>query len=571
MTTKQKPRTTARTDDDSRATENPPEEAQPKPEQTQAEAPRRRPRQRVTTNARLTLIRGVKHLPETALAVARLAAHQRRAYNQCVLWLNREPALDLMKTRAKPRRASLQGRLSDLIELSKKGQAETSGRPCTTCGLMQKCWHHAPRALVNAGASLAHRAQHIFNLKRAERLREIEAIVERRIDWADNPPRTKDQWQALDREDRRHARLTREHRRTLALRTRKHGTKTLEVESIASFYVAADRRSISIGRKNPVIIALGRPLPKHCEVRSFRLVEKRSKRRETTNWRAENVRYEAHITVEITAAAPAPTPKNVSEVVGVRMGVRNTWTTSEGHTYRNDGPRACNCRPKRVEREDGKGNRLVHDESCPHRAAQVLGDEIIAKPGGTRRPPHRVSKRRRRKEVLRRELLRKRTADRDRVFHEHAQAILGKNGAVRAVAVPRLSPGRMLRSGKGTPEHPGTQVAVRTEMNRRLANAALGQNGNILGSQAGKRGIQLTAVPGRDSALTCSECGHRNPRPTGSRRRTQLFRCEACAHQEAKDINQARVLAQRAYESLTTPPPKTGAKQTAQEPPDDDG
>ena len=568
MTTKQKPRTNTPEGNDSPSTESPPEETAAEP---QAQPPRRRPGQRVTNNARLTLIRGVKHVPETALAVARLAAHQRRAYNQCVLWLNRQPGLDLMKTRAKPRRASLQGRLSDLIELSKNAQGETSERPCTTCNLMQKCWHHAPRGLINAGASLAHRAQNIFNLKRNERLREINGIVERRTDWADNPPQTKDEWRALDREERRHAQLTKEHRRTLALRTRKHGTKTLEVDNVATFYVAADRRSISIGRRDPVIIMLRRPVPKNCEVRSFRLVEKRSKRRETANWRPDNVRYEAHITVELPAAAPAPAPTNLSEVVGVRMGVRNTWTTSEGNTYRNDGPRACNCRPKRVEREDGKGNRLVHDDSCPHRAAQVLGDEIIAKPGGTRRPPHRVSKRRRHKEVQRRELLRKRTADRDRVFHEHAQAILGKNGTVRAVAVPRLNLGRMLRSGRGTPEHPGTQVAARTEMNRRLANAALGQSGSILGSQAGKRGIALTAVPSRDSALTCSQCGHQNPRPTGNKRRTQLFQCEACAHQEAKDTNQARVLAQRAYESLTNTPPKAKIDPAAPEPEPADG
>ena len=545
-----------------------PAAVEPAPD-AQQPAPRRRPGQRVTTNARLTIIRGVKHSPQTALTLARLAAHQRRAYNQSVHWLNREPGLDLMKTRAKSRQASLQGRLSDLIKVSRSGDGEASPRPCTTCGLMQKCWHHAPRGLLNAGASLAHRAQHIFKLKRNEKLQEIEAIVERRADWAANPPQNPDQWRALQQEEKRHAQLTRQHRRTLALRTRKHGTKTLEVDNVASVNVAADRRSISIGRRDPVVIELRRAIPKNCEVRSFRLVEKRSKRRENPGWKAEDVRYEAHITVEIAAYAPGQSPQSAHQVVGVRMGVKNTWTTSSGETYRNNGPRACSCHPRRIESEDGKKSKLEHATSCPHRATQVLADEIIAKPGGSRRPPHRVSKRRRRKEVQRRELLRKRTADRDRVFHEHARSILNQPGPIRAVAIPRLYLGGMLRSARGTPEHPGSQVAARTEMNRRLANSALGQNGDILASQAAKRGVQITAVYGRDSALTCSSCGEQNPRTPGRRKRTQLFKCESCGHQETKDTNQARVLAQRAYESLTNPQPKTRGKKNTQDTPSD--
>ena len=72
------------------------------------------------------------------------------------------------------------------------------------------------------------------------RLSEMRRIENSRHYWAANPPRSSAQWRALRRDESRYARLTRPHRRTLAFRTRKQGTQTLEMDNNQGFSVTPD-------------------------------------------------------------------------------------------------------------------------------------------------------------------------------------------------------------------------------------------------------------------------------------------------------------------------------------------
>ena len=127
-------------------------------------------------------------------------------------------------------------------------------------------------------------------------------------------------WRSLRRDEARYARLTRPRRRTLAFRTRKKGTQTLEMDNNQGFRASPDRMSVWLGgRKDGFLIPLRRPLPKDAEVRSLRLVEKRRGRMGIRNRKLSPVEYEAHFSVLYPETAPVPSPESFLDVVGVRV------------------------------------------------------------------------------------------------------------------------------------------------------------------------------------------------------------------------------------------------------------
>ena len=479
--------------------------------------------------------------PALSERIGYLAAQQRRAYNQSVDWLNREPWLKLMKSGGTgiPRHRSLQGRISELRD-------PKSARYDST-------WVEAPRWLQNCGASLAHRAQQRFAAHWRERLYEIRRIEDRRHWWAENQPDTSQQWAALLREERRYARLTRPHRRTLAFRSRKHGTQTLEVDNNTAFTVTKDRMSIWLGgqRTGGVRIPLRRALPIGCEVRSFRLVEKRKGRMKVVNRQLASVEYEIHVTVQYPEAVPVQGPQIPLDILGVDLGVKRTWVTSDGIAYRDHGPHACHC-GHLLPREDGKRGGLRHKPGCAQAKPQQLEFRIVRKRGGSSRKPHRVSKRRRKLERRRAELLRKRTADRNRVFTAHAQDILDRRvHPVRLIALPALRLAPMLTSGWGGSLTPNRNMAQKAESNRRLADAALGYTSNILIREATKRGIPVVKVDAADASRTCSRCGSENT--TKSRKSQARFECQTCGWHGDADANAGAVFVFRAYQQWVDP------------------
>lgn len=269
----------------------------------------------------------------------------------------------------------------------------------------------------NAGASLAHRANARFMDDMRKRLGQIRRIEDRRHRWAANPPRSERDWDRLRREERRYARLTRPHWRTLAFRSRKHGSQTLEVDNNTAFRVTPDRMSLWIGtpKTGGFRIPLRRALPAGAEVRTFRLVELRRNRRGVKNRRLADIWYEAHVALMYPEATPRVSPQSPAEVVGVDVGVKRAWATSDGQVFRHDGPRGCHC-PRPPTRPHGRRGRFHHRRRCDYGRPKALQAGTIAKPGGSRRSLRRLSRRRQKLERQRREVLRIRSADRDRAF-----------------------------------------------------------------------------------------------------------------------------------------------------------
>ena len=279
---------------------------------------------------------------------------------------------------------------------------------------------NTPGRVHNAGAWLAYLAQGRFAAAHLARLNEILRIENDRHTWGTNPPLTSARWQALRRDESRFARLTRPHRRTLAFRTRKKGTQTLEMDNNQGFSVTPDRMSIWLGgKRDGVRVPLRRALPQNAEVRAFRLVENRRGRMGVRNRRLASVEYEAHVPVQYAEEAPVVIPETPLDIVGVT--IRKHWATSDGATYYNDEPYACNCPPPKPSR-DGRRGRFRHSGRSGLAQPQRLQKRIVTKVGGSAK--RKASKRRRKLERRRRELLRMRTADRNRVFTAHAQDLL---------------------------------------------------------------------------------------------------------------------------------------------------
>ena len=504
------------------------------------------------------IIRPIVNSPALSERIGYLASEQRRAYNQCVEWLNREPRLKDMKSGGElvPRFRSLRGRISDLRD-SKFPKHDPS-------------WTCVPRWVHDAGAKLAHLAQQKFASDRETRLSEIRRIEDRRHKWAAKPPQSPSQWKDLISEERRYARLTRDKRRTLAFRTRKHGTQTLEVDNNQAFSVTLDRMSLWIGkeRSGGFPIPLRRPLPKDAEVCSFRLVEKRRGRMGTANRPLSAVEYEAHIAVRYAETAPTVAPETLQDIVGIDVGVKKAWATSDGVFYHSNGgktfseseivsfkkgPHACQC-PPLPQREDGRRGRFRHQGRCAFARPKRLQDEIVAKPGGSARretQKRRASKRRRKLERRRRELLRMRNADRDRIFTAHAQDLLDKRyNPVRMVAVEGLRRRNMMATARGGAKTHGENVRQKAGLNRSMSEAATGVTVAILTREANKRGIPIVTVDPKNSSRTCSKCGTVSKK---SRKSQPRFECVACGWRGNADANAAVVLAFRAYQQWVDP------------------
>ena len=501
---------------------------------------------RIKTGRTATVILPIVNSPELSACVGYLASEQRRAYNHAIAWLNREPRLALMKSGGEktPRHRSLQGRISDL-----RDPGSATYEPSWTC---------APRWVHNAGASLAHRANARFMDDRRKRLWEIRRIEDRRHRWAERPPRSDREWERLRREERRYARLTRAHRRTVAFRSRKRGSQTLEVDNNTAFRVTPDRMSIWIGtlRTGGFRIPLRRPLPADTEVCSFRLVELRRNRQGVKNRRLADVSYEAHVALRYPEATPRVSPESPDEVVGVDVGVMRAWATSDGQVFTHDGPRGCQC-PRSPRRRGGRRGRFQHRRHCVYGRPRVLQGKAIAKPGGSRRSLRMLSKRRQKLERRRREILRIRSADRDRAFTAHAQALLDRTDPpVRMVAVEGLRRRDMMTSARGGVSASGEGVRRKAGLNRALAEVASGSTVAILHREAAKRGIPVVAVDPSYSSRTCARCGHESRE---NRKSQAVFECVACGWAANADHNAARVIADRAYRQQVDPAALQGA------------
>lgn len=462
-----------------------------------------------------TIISAIQNTPELSQAVGEAAAQQRRAYNWAVNQLNREPNLPLAASQRKGTngRRSLCGRLT----LYKRTA------PAQAAGWSVKGY----RNIHDAGLGQAHRANERMRASRESLIMEIESLLQDAWESKNTPPRTKQEKKLQAKADVRLDRMTKrliQRRRTLAHRTRKHGTHTLEINNNGDFSVI-DITTIEVsfgGVKRTIQLAA--PLPASCAndpqlkpkervVRSLRFVPVRGKEypaRTPLNAR----RYELHLAI----AEPAPPELDLAqvasldEIIGVDAGVKRHWTVSC-----DDAPRHYN-------------GPYAQRKSQPRR----LQARARRKPANSRR--------RRDLEKHRRKLLRRRAADKRRAFNAHAIGLV--ESSPRVIAVEALNFRGMTGSAKGGKNAPGKGVAAKRGLNRSLAEAGLSDTLTILAAQAAKRGIPFMPVPAAGSSRACQRCGDDSK---ANRESQAVFCCRKCGFEANADQNAAVIIRNRAY------------------------
>lgn len=94
----------------------------------------------------------------------------------------------------------------------------------------------------------------------------------------------------------------------------------------------------------------------------------------------------------------------------------------------------------------------------------------------------------------------------------------------------------MVRSASGTVEHPGTNVAQKSGLNRSIHDAGWGQLLQFLTYKAEDAGREVIGVDPRNTSLSCSACGHCE---VGNRLSQAVFRCLGCGFHAHADENAA--------------------------------
>jgi IS605 OrfB family transposase len=207
--------------------------------------------------------------------------------------------------------------------------------------------------------------------------------------------------------------------------------------------------------------------------------------------------------VAFAAPQPALARTPTGTVVGVDLGVANTVTTSDGD---------CLHIPTIGPAEE---RRLVH-----------LQRKLARQNKGSRR-------RARTKHAL--ASLHARAADRRRDWAEKASTDLVRRYDLIVYEDLRIKD--MLRSARGTLDHPGRNVRAKAALNRRIAASAWATLVRRTRQKAQASGAQVVLVDPKHTSQTCSACGHiaAENRPSQA-----VFACQTCGHEEHADINAAK-------------------------------
>jgi putative transposase len=120
-----------------------------------------------------------------------------------------------------------------------------------------------------------------------------------------------------------------------------------------------------------------------------------------------------------------------------------------------------------------------------------------------------------------------------------AKALVARYGVI---VLEDLNLKNMSRSARGTKESPGTNVAAKQALNRKLADAALGRLRHWVCVKAEEAGRRTWVVNPTNTSRTCAACGHCAP---ANRRSRDRFCCTSCGHEAHADINAARNIAAR--------------------------
>lgn len=106
----------------------------------------------------------------------------------------------------------------------------------------------------------------------------------------------------------------------------------------------------------------------------------------------------------------------------------------------------------------------------------------------------------------------------------------------RLVAVEDIRLANMTASARGTLANPGSHVAAKAGLNRKILARGFGQFRVLLGYKCRRYGSQMVVVPAAFTSQRCSRCGHTHPQNRPDR---DTFLCSHCGHSDHADTNAA--------------------------------
>ena len=408
-----------------------------------------------------TRIFRLHHDAAVSARIGYLASQQRLAYNHAVDVLNRTPDIALLKS---PR------------------------NPCGMLGQITLWRRHderadAPYVIHQSGAQQAWLANSLMKQERNARLIRLESGSTKSSDH-------------------------RQHRRTLAHRSRKRGSSTL---SSLTPPVRLDDSTFTIMGARDVVLRTKKPVPDGLDIRSFQIVEVRRTHRSFNGALGER-RYALHLQVAVEYPEPpeAEAIETPEQILGMDDGVKKHIAFSNGEFVHNDESAAI----------------------AKERQGRVKASR---KKKGSRRQRNTL--------IQVRRSARKRVANRRRLLYQAVQSQYRKARPM-AIAIEDKSVRSLSRSARGTRQAPGTGVSAKSGLNRVLRDAALSERMKVVTSETKKQGIRIYAVWPQGSSQTCAACGYRH---RDNRKSQAEFRCLACGHEANADTNAALILRNRAH------------------------
>lgn len=213
-----------------------------------------------------------------------------------------------------------------------------------------------------------------------------------------------------------------------------------------------------------------------------------------------------------TIDLPEKSPIEVSEFVGVDLGVANLATTDDGQRF--------------------SGEIVEQVRQKHHRTRQSLGRKI-----------HRRNNRSARRNARR---AMNRIGNRESRFRRHENHVISKQivklakGTNRGIAIENLK---------------GIRARIRFQKRQRarMAGWSFGQLRSFVEYKAKLNGIPVVVVDPRNTSRTCSQCGHCEK---ANRQSQERFQCRECGYTAHADINAAKNIAAAAFVNMLEVPEK---------------